>query len=239
MYRLKLSEPLALIGPDRVRELLQEAFAHPAGGHVRVACGSWSADDELELAELLRGNASEGKPEVLLLHCHPPVPDRTGLDHVKSPLMRSVPAEGFQVRYSAARLPYMILIDDHTAVMRTSRQPGEIEDVLIRNRDVVFLLSRVHDVWWRSAADVHPPGIGRVTLDSTQMHVLAYLRDGVKDEAAARAMNISLRTYRRQVAGILRSVDANSRFQAGLKAAQLGLTGPCDEMTGQRDDTAE
>ncbi|MEO3811630.1 hypothetical protein ABGB17_21770 [Sphaerisporangium sp. B11E5] len=227
-YRLKLSETLTLIGPDRVRELVGEAVAHPGGGPVRVACGSGAEHDELDLADLLRGTGAAGAPETRVMHCHPPAPD------VRSPL--GEPARGLHVRFSPARLPHMIVIGDHTAVMLTSRQPGEVEDVLIQSRDVVDMLGRVHDVWWKCAADVQPPpGIGGLTLDFAQMNVLAYLRDGVKDETAARAMNISLRTYRRRVAGILRSMDANSRFQAGIKAAQLGLTFLCDEMAGRRD----
>ncbi|MFC6086888.1 hypothetical protein [Sphaerisporangium aureirubrum] len=234
-YRRRLSEGLTLIGPDRVRKILTEAFAHPAGAQVRVACGSSSEDDEPELADLLLGTARPGHPEALILHCHPPVPDQS-----KSPLLNSTPADGFQVRFSSARLPYMILVDDHTVIMRTSRQPGEIHDVLIQNRDLAYMLTRIHDVWWRCAAEPQPaPGIAGVTLDFTQMHVLAYLRDGVKDETAAREMNISLRTYRRKVAGILRSMDANSRFQAGLKAAQLGLMLLRDEMAGKRDDKTD
>jgi DNA-binding NarL/FixJ family response regulator len=34
---------------------------------------------------------------------------------------------------------------------------------------------------------------------------------------------VSLRTYRRHVAEIMRELDANSRFQAGARAVELGL----------------
>jgi hypothetical protein len=36
-------------------------------------------------------------------------------------------------------------------------------------------------------------------------------------------MNVSVRTYRRHVAAILKSLHVNTRFEAGLKAAELGL----------------
>jgi len=55
--------------------------------------------------------------------------------------------------------------------------------------------------------------------------VLARLRDGVTDEAAARDLAISVRTYRRYVTGILELLDANSRFQAGARASELGILG--------------
>ena len=36
-------------------------------------------------------------------------------------------------------------------------------------------------------------------------------------------MQVSLRTYRRYVAEIMRELGANSRFQAGVRAVELGL----------------
>jgi hypothetical protein len=35
---------------------------------------------------------------------------------------------------------------------------------------------------------------------------------------------MSLRTYRRRVAELLVTLDADSRFQAGLRAGEMGLT---------------
>jgi hypothetical protein len=54
---------------------------------------------------------------------------------------------------------------------------------------------------------------------------------GLTDEAAARSLGMSVRTYRRHVASLLQAIDCESRFQAGVKAAHLGLIpGP---MPGQ------
>ena len=60
-------------------------------------------------------------------------------------------------------------------------------------------------------------------LDNTQSQVLHKLCEGMKDETAARQMNVSVRTYRRHVASILKTLDVSSRFEAGLKVAELGL----------------
>ncbi|NEE20393.1 response regulator transcription factor, partial [Streptomyces sp. SID7499] len=45
------------------------------------------------------------------------------------------------------------------------------------------------------------------------------------DEVAARELTVSVRTYRRYVAEIMTLLDATSRFQAGVRAAELGLLG--------------
>ena len=42
-------------------------------------------------------------------------------------------------------------------------------------------------------------------------------------EAAARRLGTSLRTYRRRVAELMAALEAGSRFQAGVRAGELGL----------------
>ncbi|MFE0424121.1 LuxR family transcriptional regulator [Streptomyces sp. NPDC058953] len=64
----------------------------------------------------------------------------------------------------------------------------------------------------------------RLSLCSlTAQRVLERLREGQTDDVAARALNISLRTYRRQVAGVMSALGVSSRFQAGVRAVELGL----------------
>ena len=43
------------------------------------------------------------------------------------------------------------------------------------------------------------------------------------DEAAARRLGTSLRTYRRRVAELMAALEVGSRFQAGMRAGELGL----------------
>lgn len=52
--------------------------------------------------------------------------------------------------------------------------------------------------------------------------VLYALRSGLTDEVAARHLQVSVRTYRREVAKIMRRLGAKSRFEAGFRAALLG-----------------
>jgi DNA-binding NarL/FixJ family response regulator len=54
----------------------------------------------------------------------------------------------------------------------------------------------------------------------------ARTRTGVTDQSAARQLGLSLRTYRRRVADLLAELDADSRFQAGLRAGELGICRP-------------
>jgi hypothetical protein len=61
--------------------------------------------------------------------------------------------------------------------------------------------------------------------DDTLGGVLSFLAVGSKDATAARELGMSVRTYRRHVAEIMRRLDAVSRFQAGVRAMELGLVG--------------
>jgi DNA-binding CsgD family transcriptional regulator len=74
---------------------------------------------------------------------------------------------------------------------------------------------------WRNA---HSVGVGpEDSLDEQLMReILEILKTGVTDEVAARQLNVSARTIRRRVAAVLDVLGASSRFEAGVKAAQLG-----------------
>ena len=68
------------------------------------------------------------------------------------------------------------------------------------------------------------PGAGMKAV-SRELHrtILRLLADGLKDEAIARRLGMSLRTTRRHVADILSELNVSSRFQAGVAAARSGL----------------
>ncbi|MEU4487633.1 helix-turn-helix domain-containing protein [Streptomyces purpurascens] len=61
-------------------------------------------------------------------------------------------------------------------------------------------------------------------IDAQTARVLRALASGATDETAARELGMSLRTYRRRVAELLLALNAGSRFQAGLRAGEMGLT---------------
>ncbi|SDI32095.1 response regulator transcription factor [Nonomuraea jiangxiensis] len=64
---------------------------------------------------------------------------------------------------------------------------------------------------------------GGLVLDARLSAVLGMLGSGATDEAAARALEVSVRTYRRHVAGIMAMLEVSSRFAAGVRVARLGV----------------
>ncbi|MFJ8025880.1 DNA-binding response regulator [Streptomyces sp. NPDC096311] len=78
---------------------------------------------------------------------------------------------------------------------------------------------------WEIAADLEVfLSSDRPQLDAQARTVLRALGSGATDEAAARERGMSVRTYRRRVVELLVALDADSRFQAGIRAGELGLT---------------
>ena len=64
---------------------------------------------------------------------------------------------------------------------------------------------------------------GTPDIEPVAMEVLRLLAAGAKDDAIARRLAVSDRTVRRLIAGLMRDLAADSRFQLGLRAARAGL----------------
>jgi len=66
-------------------------------------------------------------------------------------------------------------------------------------------------------------GTGQLRLTPRELEVLAAMADGASNKAIARRLNISFSTVKFHVASILGKLDADSRTEAVMKAAQSGL----------------
>ena len=67
--------------------------------------------------------------------------------------------------------------------------------------------------------------IDRITTRPMAQEIIALLDKGYKDDTAAQRLGVSVRTFRRHVADLLREADVRSRFQFGVRAEQYGLAG--------------
>ncbi|GHI09716.1 LuxR family transcriptional regulator [Streptomyces cellostaticus] len=105
--------------------------------------------------------------------------------------------------------------------------------VVIREPSIVSYLRSVFEHTWAYAepfSDAGAQGLKRIAkeLDETILRLLA---SGLKDESIARRTGMSLRTTRKHIADIMQTLGADSRFQAGVLAAQAGLLPPSPEPT--------
>ncbi|MDL4774669.1 helix-turn-helix transcriptional regulator [Actinomadura xylanilytica] len=134
---------------------------------------------------------------------------------------------GARVRICGTALPHeTIIVDRRVAILAGPQVAGVREFTVVRSKGVVDSVRSLYWATWEAATDLaeyrrhRPPA-----LSGESREILRLLGGGFKDEAAARRLGLSLRTYRRRVAEILTLLDAASRFQAGLRAHELGLLG--------------
>ncbi|WP_229924980.1 helix-turn-helix transcriptional regulator [Streptomyces sulfonofaciens] len=106
--------------------------------------------------------------------------------------------------------------------------------VVIREASTVAYLCQIFEQTWDRATPFADPvgqGLEKVSRE-IQETIIRLLAAGIKDEAIARRLGMSLRTARRHIADIMEQLDATSRFQAGVNAAARGLVG-ADTGPGQ------
>ncbi|MCC3769978.1 LuxR family transcriptional regulator [Streptomyces sp. UNOC14_S4] len=182
---------------------------------VVVAAGSDNSECNFLLSELLLATPETAEVRVI---CNPEMTD-SGLAGVAGHDGRPI-----LVRVLSQLPPLLIVTADQTVTLTSIESPAGDAYSVIRAPAIVRLLCELFDGIWQGAAAAGPGAVldGRMRTELTRK-ILALLRAGVTDEVAARKLAISVRTYRRHVAEIMTMIGSSSRFQAGVKAAELGL----------------
>ncbi|MDG4861329.1 helix-turn-helix transcriptional regulator, partial [Streptomyces sp. T-3] len=141
------------------------------------------------------------------------------------PNMARVATQGARIRVTAGPLPNLASLASELALVHTGNTRETGPRILVVHREATAALQQIQQTLWDHAEELlltRPAG-PPVQLDPAQLQVLRMLGSGMKDDAAARQMNVSVRTYRRHVATILKTLGVSTRFEAGLNAAELGL----------------
>ncbi|MGW0827543.1 DNA-binding response regulator [Streptomyces sp. NPDC002845] len=136
-------------------------------------------------------------------------------------------AKGAHVRIAATALPHeTIIIDRRFAILAGLNSPTGREYTLTTAPTLVGGVHALFEAAWETATDLRSFLRGdQPQLDTESRTVLRALGSGATDQTAARELGMSLRTYRRRVAELLTTLDAGSRFEAGVRAGELGLGG--------------
>jgi DNA-binding NarL/FixJ family response regulator len=139
--------------------------------------------------------------------------------------LRLLAQAGAQVRISAALLPHeTIIVDGRIAILAGSGSGATRDFSVVTVPDVVDNVRSLALTAFEAATDLadhlaaQPP-----VIDEQGLTILRSLSAGQKDETAARQLGLSVRTYRRRVAELMDALGASSRFQAGVRARELGL----------------
>ncbi|MGW0658076.1 DNA-binding response regulator [Streptodolium elevatio] len=140
--------------------------------------------------------------------------------------LRLVRGQGALVRISRSPLPHeTILIDRRVMILAGPEGPGGREYTVTTSQVLVDGVRSLFQALWDTSDDLETYLRGDFPhLDADGRTILKALGSGQTDEAAAKGLGVSVRTYRRRVAELMAELEADSRFQAGLRAGELGLS---------------
>ncbi|WP_157882027.1 helix-turn-helix transcriptional regulator [Streptomyces rubellomurinus] len=215
-------------GPSSGRSLaiedqpaLEAALATMVGGGVRqvsVSVPDTGAAGELMRVALAGRRVAAVEPATLRVLCDPRSVGR-------GPVREAVrAADRCELRVTESALREAVVLDSSAALVWSGSGAGERRVSVVRDAAVVGALTSLYAVAWAGALRyADRPGPDSRARSQTGLRILECLRAGQTDEVAARVLRLSLRTYRRYVAEIMRELDAGSRFQAGARAVELGL----------------
>ncbi|MFF2146442.1 LuxR family transcriptional regulator [Kitasatospora sp. NPDC058190] len=133
---------------------------------------------------------------------------------------------GRSLEARTAHLPWVevLLVDHQIALSCSDPVAGSLRASVTRDASVLRALHNLFAGVWRRAVPLESQvDFGDWARAEFTRRILDRLNAGVTDEVAARDLSVSVRTYRRYVADIMGQLGATSRFQAGARAAELGL----------------
>ncbi|MFD7257530.1 DNA-binding response regulator [Streptomyces sp. NPDC059874] len=155
---------------------------------------------------------------VVRLLCAPQVVDGT------LAVLTRVPGARFEARVSEAELRDIFVVDGAAALVQAAAGNAKGHATQVNDPAAVRALELLFaGAWSRGRKLDDYLALSPKLRSELTRRILERLRDGYTDDAASRDLNVSLRTYRRHVAEIMRELGAGSRFQAGVRAVELGL----------------
>lgn len=194
-----------------------EARAAARSGTVGTVAGSRAQPDTDAAGGAGRGQGAGRRAVRARLLCTPGALDRQFVQrHAGGP----VPLE---VRVARIPLLAAVVVDGRAALVCADAAVGRRAST-IRDPGVVEAMRTLFTgIWRKSLAAGERLDDGDRSRKEMLRQILEWLRLGVTDEVAARELSVSVRTYRRYVAEMMSLLGADSRFQAGVRAAELGL----------------
>ena len=127
------------------------------------------------------------------------------------------------IRITTDDLNETIIIDRRFAILAGDLRDGQRSYGVVTEPAVVQNIMSLFEAAWRSGTELAVYDGQHAELRELAPRVLELLASGCKDETAARTLGLGVRTYRRRVAELMTALGAESRFQAGMRARDLGL----------------
>ncbi|MEU6641166.1 DNA-binding response regulator [Saccharomonospora sp. NPDC046836] len=137
--------------------------------------------------------------------------------------LRELAATGVDIRITAEEINETIIVDRRLVILAGDVHDGARTYTVLTRPEVVEGVLSLFEAAWRGATPLAGYDADFAELRVLVPRILDMLASGCKDETAARTLGLGVRTYRRRVAELMAALGASSRFQAGVRARELGL----------------
>ncbi|MFE9426134.1 LuxR C-terminal-related transcriptional regulator [Kitasatospora sp. NPDC006697] len=212
-------ESQRLVGLDAIQGRLEVLAQEVAGECLSVMAGGGHSEATLKAARPLDQSALDRGVQLYSLY-----QESARNDPATWAYARWMTEAGGQVRTAPVLPPRMLIFDRTVAVVPIDPKNTGLGALCTREPAVVAALAAVYDQAWSTAIPLGAQRAPDADTGLTQLdrELLALLGTGLTDEAAGNRLGVSARTVRRQMAALMERLNATSRFEAGLKAAQKG-----------------
>ncbi|MFF5470954.1 LuxR C-terminal-related transcriptional regulator [Streptomyces achromogenes] len=213
-------------GPEQITKVLQDAAYRARTEIVSLHPGAPLPPEALADSRSRNQRALDRGVRIRSVHLKSMLRVPHGLAH-----LRAMQAAGAEVRVTPV-LPFRLIVVDRLLAFTSLRSfDGEAVALRLQGPETGDVLHQVFEYCWLSAEPVDGlPGAPEqetepLALSGRELAAVRMLFEGRKDESIARALGVSLRTLRRLMTDVMYKLGAETRFQAGVRAAQLGLVG--------------
>ncbi|WP_243745195.1 helix-turn-helix domain-containing protein [Streptomyces hainanensis] len=135
-------------------------------------------------------------------------------------------SRGARIRVAEEMSDHVVVYDRRAALMPLDPRNDTRGALVVHGGVLVASLVGLFERIWEQAEDVplalRDPADRGTGLAETELRVLALMCTVGKDETGARDLGVSVRTYRRHIADVMRRLGASSRAQAALLARERG-----------------
>ncbi|MGW4697826.1 LuxR C-terminal-related transcriptional regulator [Kitasatospora cineracea] len=133
-------------------------------------------------------------------------------------------SQGGEVRTSPTVPQRIVLIDRREALVPIDPDDNRKGALHVTEPGLLQPLIDLFDQAWNTAVPLGStaPDDPATGLTATEREILRLLGSGLTDEATGQRLGVSARTVGRHMASVMERLNATSRFEAGIKAAQHG-----------------
>lgn len=119
----------------------------------------------------------------------------------------------------------LLLMDRSIGFLPLHAQHPVAGSLLIRPSPLLDALVALFESIWLRSVPLVPrpdPSVPLGEVDERSAQILTMMAPGLKDEAIARALNVSRRTAQKHVSDLMTELGARTRFQAAIRAHERG-----------------